>query len=185
VGYVVLGCRCVVGLVFLASVVGKLRGRKAYAGFVVAAGRLGPGWVVSRVPAGVLAGGVIAAEAAVLVLVVLPGMAWAGFVLAGLLALAFAAAVLAALRRGDRAPCNCFGGSTRPVGGVHLVRNVVLAAAAGVGLAASSAAGPLEPAGVVVAVVVGGVVAAVVVTADDVAELFRPVDHRATKGLLR
>ena len=171
-----------VGLVFLASAVGKLRGRKAYAGFVAAAGRLGPGWVVSWAPKAVLAGGVIAAEAAVLVLVALPRTAWAGFVLAGLLALAFAAAVLAALRRGDRAPCNCFGASARPVGGVHLVRNVLLAAVAGIGLAGNAAAGPLEPAGVVVAVVVGGVVAAVVVTADDVAELFRPI---ATKGLLR
>jgi hypothetical protein len=189
-GYVVLGCRCVVGLVFVVSVVGKLRGRRAYAGFVAATGRLGPGWVVSRVPSDVLAGGVIAAEAAVLVLMVLPGTAWAGFVLAGLLASAFAAAVLAALRRRDRAPCHCFGGSARPIGGVHLVRNVVLAAAAGLGLAAgAAAAGPLEPAGVVVAVVAGAVVAAVVVTADDVADLFRPVvspaDRRATKGLIR
>jgi hypothetical protein len=189
-GYVVLGCRCVVGLVFVASVVGKLRGRAGYAGFVVAADRLGPGWAVSRVPAGVLAGGVIAAEVAVPVLVVLPGTAWVGFVLAGLLASAFAAAVLAAIRRGDRAPCQCFGSSARPVGGVHLIRNVVLAAAAGAGLVAGAgAAGPLEPAGVVAAVVAGVVVAAVVVTADDVADLFRPVvspdAHRATKGLLR
>jgi hypothetical protein len=188
-GYVVLGCRCMVGLVFAASVVGKLRGREPYAGFVVATGRLGPGWLVSRVPAGALAGGVIAAETAVLVLLVHPGTAWVGFVLAGLLALAFAAVVLTALRRGDRAPCHCFGGSARPVGGVHLVRDVVLAAAAGLGLAAgAAAAGPLEPAGIVAAVAAGAVVAAVAVTADDVAELFRPVVppdvHHSTKGSL-
>jgi hypothetical protein len=189
-GYVVLGCRCVVGLVFVTSVVGKLRGRTAFAGFVAAAGRLGPGWVVSRVPAGVVAGGVVAAEAAVLVLLLHPSTAWAGFVLAGLLALAFAAAVLAALRRGDRAPCHCFGGSAGSVGGVHLVRNVVLVAAAGLGLAVGAApTGPLAPAGVIAAVVAGAVVAAVVVTADDVAELFRPVVspavHHGTKGSLR
>jgi hypothetical protein len=188
VGYVVLGCRCVVGLVFVASLVGKLRGRKVYAGFVVAAGRLAPGWVVSRVPARVVAGGVIAAEAAVLVLLVLPGTALVGFVLAVLLALAFAAAVLAALRGGDRAPCHCFGVSARPVGGVHIARNVVLAAVAGLGLAAGGAAGPLEPAGVVTAVVAGAVVAAAVVVAEDVAALFRPVvlphDSHAMKGLL-
>ncbi|MQA95417.1 MAG: methylamine utilization protein MauE [Streptosporangiales bacterium] len=188
--YVVLGCRCVVGLVFVASVVGKLRGRESYAGFVAATGRLGPGWVLSRVPAGVMAGGVIAAEATVVVLLVLPGTAWMGFALAGLLAMAFAAAVLAALRRGDRAPCRCFGVSARPVGGVHLVRNVVLAAAAGLGMAGgAAAAGSLEPAGVIVAVVAGAVVGAFVVAADDVAELFRPVvsldGHHATKGILR
>jgi hypothetical protein len=40
----------------------------------------------------VLAGGVIAAEAAVVVLLVPPGSTWLGFVLAGLLAVAFAAA---------------------------------------------------------------------------------------------
>jgi hypothetical protein len=190
-GYVVLGCRCVIAVVFAASVVGKLRGRKPYAGFVSATGRLGPRWVLSRVPAGVLAGGVLAAEAAVPALLVPPGTAWVGFALAGLLALAFAAAVLAALRRGDRAPCHCFGVSARPVGGVPLVRNGVLAAAAGLGLTggAATAAGPLEPAGVVAAVVAGAVVAAVVVTADDVAELFRPavspIDHPATKGSSR
>lgn len=175
---------------FAAAVAGKLRGRGPYAGFVRAAGRLGPRWLVSRVPAGVLAGGVIAAEAAVPVLLVPPGTARVGFALAGLLASAFAVAVLVALRRGDRAPCNCFGVSARPVGGGQLVRNVVLAAAAGLGLAAGAAgAGPLEPAGVVAAVVAGAVITAVVVAADDVAELFRPVvrpdDFPVTKGSLR
>jgi hypothetical protein len=189
-GYVALGCRCMVGLVFAASVLGKLRSRESYARFVSASGRLRPRWVLFRLPAGVVAGGVIAAEATALVLLVPPGTAWMGFALAGLLAMAFAAAVLAALRRGDRAPCHCFGASARPVGRVHLVRNVVLAAAAGLGMAAGAvAAGPLEPAGGITAVVAGAVVAAVVVTADDVAGLFRPVvsgdGHHATKGILR
>lgn len=191
--YVALACRCMVGLVFAASVLSKLRGREAYARFVSATGRLRPGWVFFRIPAGAVAGGVIAAEATVLVLLVPPGtawMAWMGFALAGLLAMAFAAAVLAALRRGDRAPCHCFGGSARPLGRVHLVRNVVLAAAAGLGMAAGAVtAGPLKPAGGIAAVVAGAVVAAVVVTADDVAGLFRPVvsldGHHATKGFLR
>jgi hypothetical protein len=184
-GYVVLGLRCLVGLVFVASVVGKLRGRESYARFVVTAGQLGSGWVTTRVPVRVLSGGVIAAEAATVVLLVLPATARAGFVLAALLAVAFAAAILTALRRGDRAPCNCFGVSTRPVGRVHLVRNAVLAAAAGLGLAADAATGPVEPAGVVAAVVTGAVLAALVVTADDMADLFRPVtpanDHHARK----
>jgi hypothetical protein len=185
--HIVPACRCAVGLVFAAAIVGKLRGRTHVAGFVAAAGRLGPGWLVARVPAGVPAGAVVTAEAAV---PVLPITAWTGFVLAGLLASTFAAVVLTALRRPDRAPCHCFGGSARPAGGVHLVRNGVLAAAAGLGPAADAvAAGPLEPAGAVIAVVAGAVVAAVVVTADDVAELFRPVVpadlHRATKGSVR
>lgn len=187
--YVVLGCRCMVGLVFIVSVMGKVRGREPYAGFVDATGRLAPRWLVSRVPAGVLAAGVIAAEATVPALLALPRATPAGFVLAGLLASAFTAALLAALRRRDRAPCRCFGGSARPIGGVHLARNVVLAAAAGAGLVGGTAAtGALEPAGVVAAVVAGAVVAAVVVVADDVADLFRPVSadvHHATKGMSR
>jgi hypothetical protein len=169
------GCRCAVGLVFVASILGKARGRKPYADFVRATGRLGSGWLTSWIPAGVLAGGVIAAEAAVVVLLVPPGSTWVGFVLAGLLAVAFAAAVAAALRRGDHAPCNCFGVSARPISRVHLVRNVVLVAVAALGLAADGVAvDPAEPAGVVAAVVAGVVVAAVVVRADDLAELFQP-----------
>lgn len=185
-GIVPLGCRCAIGLVLVASILGKVRGRESYAQFVRAAGRLGSGWVTSRVPASALAGGVITAEAAAVVLLVLPGTAWMGFVLAGLLAVAFAAAVVAALRRGDRAPCNCFGVSARPVGGVHLVRNAVLVVVAGLGLAAGAvAAGPVEAAGVAAAVVAGVVVAALVVRADDLAELFRPIvpanRHRVRK----
>jgi hypothetical protein len=184
------GCRCAIGLVFVASILGKVRGREPYADFVRAAGRLGSGWLTSRIPVGVLAGGVVAAEAAVVVLLVPPGSTWLGFVLAGLLAAAFAAAVVAALRRGDHAPCNCFGVSARPVSRVHLVRNAVLVAIAGLGLAADGVAvGPAEPAGVVAAVVAGVVVAAVVVKADDLAELFQPAltadGDRAKKGSSR
>jgi hypothetical protein len=183
------GCRCAIGLVFVASIVGKVRGRESLADFVRAAGRLGSGWLTSRIPARVLAGGVIAAEAAVVVLLVRPGSTWAGFALAGLLAVAFAAAVVVALRRGDRSPCNCFGASARPIGRVHLVRNAVLVAVAGLGLAAEGAAvGPAEPAGVVAAVVAGVVVAAVVVRADDLADLFQPAaagGDRARKGSSR
>lgn len=184
------GCRCAIGLVFVASILGKARGRKPYAEFVRAAGRLGSGWVTSRIPAGVLAGGVIAAEAAVVVLLVPPDSTWAGFVLAGLLAVAFAAAVVAALRRGDHAPCNCFGVSARPISPVHLVRNAVLIAVAGLGLAADEVAvDPAAPAGIVAAVVAGVVVAAVVVRADDLAELFQPAatanGGRAKKGSFR
>ena len=186
--YVALGCRCMVGLVFVASVLGKLRGRGSYARFVAAAARLGPGRVLSWIPAPAVAGGVLAAEAAVPVLLGPPRTARLGLALAGLLVAAVAAAVLAALRRGDRAPCQCFGGSARPVGGVHLVRNGVLAAGAALGMVAG-ADGPVGAAGGATAAVAGAVVAALVVTADDVAELFRPAvsteGRRASKGLLR
>lgn len=184
---VLLGCRCAIALVFVASILGKLRGQEAYAGFVRATGRLASGRVIARVPAGALAVGVIAAEVAVVALTALPATARVGLVLAGLLAVAFAVAVLAALRRGDRAPCNCFGSSVRPVGRTHLVRNAVLIVVAGLGLAAGAAeAGPVGPAGGIAAVIAGSVVAALVVRADDLADLFEPVapanGHRVRKG---
>jgi hypothetical protein len=187
---VLLGCRCAIALVFVASILGKVRGQESYAGFVRAAGRLASGRVTARVPAGALAGGVIAAEAAVVVLTVLPATARVGLGLAGLLATAFAVAILAAVRRGDRAPCNCFGSSARPVGRVHLVRNAVLIVVAGLGLAAGAVdAGPVGPAGGAAAVIVGAVLAALVVRADDLAELFGPVapatGHRTRKGSSR
>ena len=179
-----------IGLVFAVSVMGKLRGRGSYGGFVAATGRLGPGWMLARVPAGAVAGGVLAAEAAVPMLLVPPGTAWTGLALAGLLAAVFAVALLAARRRGDGAPCHCFGASSRPAGGVHVVRNAVLAAAAVLGTVAGALAdGPPGPLGAVTATAAGVALAAVTVTADDVAELFRPAvpadGHRATKGLLR
>lgn len=104
-----------------------------------------------------------------------------------MLAMAFAVAILAAIRRGDRAPCNCFGASARPVGRVHVVRNAVLIIVAALGLAADAAeAGPVGPAGGFAAVIAGGVLAALVVRADDLAELFGPVapatGHRPRKG---
>lgn len=178
--YLLLGCRCLLGLVFAASVTSKLRGRAPYAEFTLAAQRLAPGWVTARVPAEVLAAVVAAAEAAVVVLLAGPGTVRWGLVVAGVLAMGFAVAVTAALRRGDRAPCRCFGASDRPIGQVHLVRNGLLAATACLGLVADQAdGGPLQPAGAVAAVVAGAVAAMLVVTADDVAELFGP--HAPTR----
>ncbi|MGH9181351.1 MAG: MauE/DoxX family redox-associated membrane protein, partial [Acidimicrobiales bacterium] len=52
-----------------------------------------------------------------------PWVAWAALVLL----VAFTAAVAGRLRRGDRAPCGCFGEATPgPVGSATLVRNLVL-----------------------------------------------------------
>lgn len=68
--------------------------------------------MLSRIPAPVVAGGVIAAEAAVLVLLVPPGTAWIGFALAGLLAMAFAVAVLPRCGVGIAHPASASGART-------------------------------------------------------------------------
>lgn len=133
--YLFAFCRLLTGIVFLTSAVSKLRGRAAYEEFTAAARAL------TRLQARPVAALVVAAEVAVA-----PLLAWEptvrfGFCVAlGLLA-AFTVAIVAAMRRGRRVPCRCFGASAVPVGHGHLARNAVLVvvAAAGVVLTGSGA----------------------------------------------
>ena len=67
---------------------------------------------------------VVAAEAADVIL--LPVLPVVGLLLAAALLLAFGAAALAAVARGVKAPCRCFGASVRPLGRSHAVRNGAL-----------------------------------------------------------
>ena len=95
----------------------------------------------------------------------------AGFaVAAGLLAV-FTGAIVLSLRRGNAAPCRCFGASSTPLGPRHVARNAVLVALALLGLVAALVPGPADLAGLVVAGA-AGVVAGVTITAfDDIAAL--------------
>ncbi len=173
--YLFLGCRWVLAAVLLASLAGKAIGRTPYRDFVAATGRLTPRWLASRVPVRVLAVGVSVTELAALGLLAGPGTVALGFALSGLLMLGFAGAIVAALRRGERRPCHCFGAGTRRMGPAHVVRNLLLATIAGLGLAAATATGPLDPFGAAMTVTAGTVVAALIVVADEIAELFRPM----------
>jgi hypothetical protein len=172
--YVSLACRAVVGVVFLIALVNKLRSRAQRMAFVAATRRLAPGWLTGLVPAAALAATVATLEASVVVLLAVPvTSAWVFAPAAGL-PLVFGIAIVAALRRGERGSCNCFGASTRPLGSGQLVRNLVLAAVAGLGLAAAvTSNGTVDPIGALVAVIAGGVVALVLVAADDIVALFR------------
>ena len=175
--YMSLACRALLGLVFLAAVVAKLRNGAQIRSFVAATGRLAPRSLTGRVPAGVLAGAVASAEVAAVVLLAVPATAAWGFAVAGGLALVLAAAIVAALRRGERGSCNCFGATQRPVSASHVVRNLLLAAGAGLGIGTTQAGqGGAEPALALLAVVAGGVVALLLIIADDIAALFRPLD---------
>jgi hypothetical protein len=169
--YVLVGLRSLVVLVFAVSVASKLRGRRAYAEFAAAIGRLSPRPVAAATLRW-LAVGVVAAELAVMVLV--PIAASIGFAVAAGLLLVFTGAILLALRRGERAPCRCFGSADLPLGYPQVVRNLVLLAVCvlgGVGGSQPSAAP--EAAGAVLAVVAGALAATVVVTADEFVALFR------------
>ncbi|WP_377272714.1 MauE/DoxX family redox-associated membrane protein [Peterkaempfera sp. SMS 1(5)a] len=170
--YVAVGCRSLLALVFLASAVGKLRGRAAYAGFLAATRRLAPRWA----PVSGTAAAVVGAEAAAVLLVAVPVTAAVGCGLAVALLGGFTLAVLAALRRDERAPCACFGTSRRELGYGQVVRNLLLLTAAALGLAASAGREvPGDPAGVLTAVAVGAVAAALASFADDFIDLFRPI----------
>ncbi|MEO3886861.1 MauE/DoxX family redox-associated membrane protein [Nonomuraea sp. B5E05] len=180
--YVALGMRCAIGLVFLVAVLGKVRSKDAFGRFAGSVPDLLP-----RLPprATVAVGAaVVAAEASVVVLLVAEGTAPAGLVLAGAVLLAFCAAIGRVIRTGARTPCRCFGATASPLGGRHLIRNVLLVLAAAAGVAAHQEAQPagLHPAGVVIALVAGAAAALAVVLLDDLVDLFagRPAVH--TRG---
>lgn len=173
--YVLLGSRCLLAVVFLASFASKVRGRAQYTGYLAATRRLIPRWALSRVPAGALAAVVVAAEAAVPVLLAVPGLVLAGLDLSLVLVSGFAVATAAALRRGERAPCHCFGSSQRQLDGGHVARDGVLAAVAVAGMvAAASGAGPLEATRAAVVAAVSIAAAVAVLVSDAVADVFRP-----------
>jgi hypothetical protein len=173
--YVLIGAGSLLGLVFLLSAAGKLRNRRSYAEFVAATGRLSP-WPAATATTRLLAAAVVAAELAVLPLLLTPVTAWAGFAVATALLIAFTGAIGLALRRGERTPCRCFGSSSRqPLGSAQVVRNLVLLSVCAFGLVGGQLpAPPPHPAGVLLAVGAGALAATVVVVLDDVVALFRP-----------
>lgn len=169
--YVLVACRLCLGLVFLASVFGKLRGRENFAEFVRATGELAP-----PLPKRPAATAVVAAEVAVVALLCSP---WAttGFLVAAGLLLAFTIAVVTAIVRGRRVRCQCFGNSPAPVSWFQVARNALLSFVAAAGLLAGVHApgGPLEIGGVLVALAAGAVAGSVALLTDEIAVLFEPI----------
>jgi Methylamine utilisation protein MauE len=163
--YVGVGFASLIGWVFLASAISKLRHfgeftRSLPALAPVRAGQVRP-----------LAMTVVATEAAVPVLLLIPAAIFYGFALAGALLAAFTAAIGTALKRGRRAPCQCFGASSTPLGPGHLVRNSILLISTLAGGLALDAQ-PQQAAGLVVAIAAGLVGAILIVAIDDIAFLF-------------
>jgi hypothetical protein len=173
VTYLDVTCRALLGAVFVGALIGKVAGRGAFAAFTASLRRMDvlPAKVV--VPA---AGATVAAEALVALLVLIPtrGTGAAGCALAAVVLAVFTAAVVRSLRRGNRAPCRCFGASSQPLGPRHVVRNVGLVAVALLGLAATLTAGRVEVAPAVVAGTVGLVLGVLVAVFDDILALVRP-----------
>ncbi|MEU0560504.1 MauE/DoxX family redox-associated membrane protein [Dactylosporangium sp. NPDC006015] len=171
-GYVAFGAQVLLCVTFAVAAVAKLRD---LAGFRQSLARLLPAAhaLTDRIA---VAAAVPVAELTIAVLLVVPGAAFAGTVAALAMTVGFTAVAGLALRRGDQAPCRCFGVSQRRLGPEHLARNAILTAFAALGLAD----GGTEPAGLIVAGFAGVIGALLVVWADDIAGLFStgPADRR-------
>lgn len=175
-----------VGCVFAASAAAKLNGRLAYRSFrdglgetgLIPASLLPTAAGLLSLAEAIVAGALLAASG--LTAAAVPGAAWpaeSALVAAAALTVVLAAGVAVVVRRGTRAHCACFGArSARPIGRLHLARNLCLLTVIGAGLAgiplSSSDAGA---AGAVLAVAAGAVAALLLIRWDDLAELFMPV----------
>lgn len=158
--YLTVGIASLIGLVFAASAASKLLD---YGGFRSSLPQLVP---VRSDLLGPLAVMVIAAEAAVPVLLLIPPARASAFGLSGGLLAAFSMAIAIALRHGRRVPCRCFGSSRTPLGASHIARNTILL---GLALAGALAAGGHVPsAGVAVAAAAGVLSAIPFVALDDI-----------------
>jgi len=183
VATVIIGARCLVGVVFLVSAVTKLRSSAAFAEFVAslrATGLVPARWARRVAVAMVLTEAAIPALLAAPVLVEVPPLlAAAGFALAAGLLGVFTAGLGLAVSRGVRTPCRCFGASAAPLGLPQIVRNALLTVTAAAGLVAvlaagSAGTGQMHPATVAMAGAVGLVLAVLAISFDDLVDLFRP-----------
>ncbi|MGJ6968410.1 MauE/DoxX family redox-associated membrane protein [Streptosporangium sp. G11] len=171
--YVILGCRLVLLGMFLVSLAGKVRSRRAFREFVAATATL---LAVAPGPARRLAMLAVAAEAAIVVLIGVPATVPVGFALSAVTLGGFGYALVRALKQERAAPCRCFGPSATPVGRHHVIRNLVLIAAAVTALGATLGGAPqaVEIPGVAITALAALVCVVLIVRLDDIAELFRP-----------
>jgi hypothetical protein len=177
VDFLGVGCDGVIVLVFAMSAMGKMRSRAAFDGFVrttlTLLGAAVPGWMIGRAGIRRVAGAVVATESAIPVLIVIPVLTRLGHGLAMVLLPVFGFAIAAALWRGVRTSCRCFGSSSVPLGAGHLIRNALLFGVAATGLVIGPRGiGHADPGGLVVAVAAAAVLTLLVVRLDDVIALF-------------
>ncbi|MFI7536143.1 MauE/DoxX family redox-associated membrane protein [Streptosporangium sp. NPDC049376] len=167
-GYLDVGGRCLLAVVFLMSTVGKARSPALFRAFAKSLRDL------RVLPAGgetAAAALIVAAEATGGVLLVFDATATGGALLSAALLTVFAVVIAWSTSRGGSAGCRCFGASTRPLGRAHVVRNVLLALVAVFVAVASHDQRLLAP-GTAVALITGGAVALVVARLDDIVDLF-------------
>lgn len=160
-----LACRGLIGMAFAVSAFTKLRSVRSFRDFASWLGAL-PLLAAAGRPA--VAKVIAVAEAVVVVLLALPWTWRGGLLLATAVLAVFAAGAAAVARAGVRAPCHCFGASAVPLGTRHVLRNIVLCAAAAAGAAGI---GPeyMRPASVALGLGAAAIAAMFVVFLDDLA----------------
>lgn len=175
-GYLALACRLLIGAVFAASALSKLRSKAEYRAFARWLGMLPLPGLLRGAPA---AAAVAVAETAIVILLLPAVTAAAGLALSAVALAAFAAGTLVTVRRGTAIPCRCFGAAESPMGNWHVARDLLLAL-----LAAAGAAGAAWPAhvagspahaaaGIALSLAVAVTAAVPVVLFDDLLSIFR------------
>ncbi|MER5646484.1 MauE/DoxX family redox-associated membrane protein [Streptosporangium sp. NPDC002524] len=166
-------CQGLLAVVFLVSATGKLRGGRALRAFATSLTSMLAIRADRALPVAIA---VAAAEAAVVVLLAVPLAVPftrdAGFAAATALLVVLTSGVAVVLAGGGAEPCRCFGASSAPLSARHLVRNLLLTAAALAGLAGPD--GPRPSPWSVVALLAGGLAGLLVTLLDDLVALFAP-----------
>ncbi len=168
--HLAIGCRVLIGVVFIVAVVTKLRRPAALTDF---------GWSLQQMnllPSALVrpaATAVVVAELAIVLALAGPAKEAGilGFTLAAGLLTAFTVGIATSLIRGNRNPCRCFGRSETPLGYRHVGRNIALLAVALVGLVTSLSGTPVDPSVAVVVAVAGAVLGGLIVMLDDILAL--------------
>ena len=174
--------RAALVLVFGLAVVGKLRSRRHYLSFVESLRPFVPARFVSARPASAIvsarpasavlsasAASMLTAEFACAVLLALPATSRLSHWLAAVLLAVVTGAAGWAVAARRPAACQCFGGTARPLGRVHVIRNSLLLTLAVIGGLVDD--GPMHAGGVVLAVAAGAVGALLLIRMDDLLAL--------------
>lgn len=173
--YLAITCRAGLVTVFLIAVAAKATDPRSFREFGGSIARMR---VIPPRAATAAAAATVSAEALIVVLAATPVQAvgLAGCALAASLSVAFSSAIALSLRRGNRAPCRCFGRSATPLGTGHLIRNAIVLTVSVLGAVASaeSGTGTGHGAAAVVAAGAGLVFGAAVAAYDEIVGLVAP-----------
>ncbi|WP_329080242.1 MauE/DoxX family redox-associated membrane protein [Streptosporangium sp. NBC_01469] len=167
--HLIPACQGLLAVVFLVSAASKLRSGQALRAFATSLVSM---LAVRGDRALPIAITLTAAEAVVVVLLAVPPTRDAGFAAATALLVVLTSGVAVVLARGGAEPCRCFGASSTPLSGRHLIRNLLLTAVALAGLIGPDDRHP-SPWSVAV-LLAGGLAGLLVTLLDDLVALFAP-----------